>query len=269
VLIITLIIVVVFGLIIGSFLNAVIYRLKIKKSVVRGRSFCPRCRHDLKFIDLVPLFSFIAQKGRCRYCNKKISWQYPLVELATTLAFLLICLKFQSFDLLTSTTSQILLTSNWPLVVCYWIFTALLIIIFTYDLKHYLIPDRVVLPATVLALAFSFFSPSVNWLQALIGSALVGGFFALIIFFTKGKGMGWGDVKLGLFLGALLGWPVSLLALFIAFVGGSLVGIGLIIAKQKKWKSQVPFGTFLTVATFICLLWGQEIVSWYLSMLNI
>ncbi|MFH2105159.1 MAG: prepilin peptidase [Parcubacteria group bacterium] len=254
--------IIIFGLLVGSFLNVVIYRLKIKKTVVRGRSFCPHCQHVLQLIDLVPLFSFIFQKGHCRYCNKKISWQYPLVELTTAITFLLVFLKFPITNVYLSAGSE-----YGALLAGYLVFTAVLIIIFTYDLKHYLIPDRIVLPGTVLALVFSFLNPNVNWLQALIGSVIVGGFFALIIFLTKGKGMGWGDVKLGLLIGALLGWQVSLLALLIAFVGGSIIGIGLIVTQRKKWKSQVPFGTFLTVATFICLLWGIEIVQWYVGML--
>ncbi|NQV13079.1 MAG: prepilin peptidase [Parcubacteria group bacterium] len=256
--------VVIFGLLVGSFLNVVIYRLKVKKTVVRGRSFCPHCQHTLRLIDLIPLFSFIFQKGRCRYCNKKISWQYPLVELVTATTFLLVFFKFPIANVYLSEGSE-----YGTLLAGYLVFTAVLIIIFTYDLKHYLIPDRIVLPATILALAFSWINPNVDWLPALIGSVMVGGFFALIIFLTKGKGMGWGDVKLGLFVGALLGWQVSLLALLIAFVSGSIVGVGLILAKKKGWKSQVPFGTFLTVATFICLLWGEEIVQWYVGMLEL
>lgn len=267
-LIIIPILVAIFGLVIGSFLNVVIYRLKAKKSVVRGRSFCPHCQKTLKFADLIPLFSFICQKGKCRYCNQKISWQYPLVEFFTALTFLLVYLKFQPLDFFSGGELRFPLFYDLALVICYWLFAALLIIIFAYDLKHYLIPDRIVWPGAILALLFSFLNPNVDWLQALIGSAIVSGFFALIILLTKGKGMGWGDVKLGLFIGALLGWQVSLLALFIAFVGGSLVGIGLIIAKKKKLKSQVPFGTFLTASAFICMLWGVEIVRWYLGMLE-
>lgn len=262
--IILTIFVVALGLFVGSFLNVVIYRLKINKSVVRGRSFCPLCKHSLRLIDLIPLFSFIIQRGRCRYCAKKISWQYPLVELATAAVFWLVFLKLSSSNI-NFDEGELL----GALFAGYLVFAATLIVIFTYDLKYYLIPDRIVVPGTILALIFSLINPNVEWWEALLGSVMVSGFFALIILITRGKGMGWGDAKLGLLLGALLGWQVSLLTLLIAFVGGSLVGIGLILAKKKGWKSQVPFGTFLTVATFIGMLWGQEILQWYLKMLEL
>ena len=276
--------IIVIGLIIGSFLNVVIYRLKAGGSVVKGRSYCPRCKKTLRLPDLIPLFSFIIQRGKCRYCQQKISWQYPLVELFTVTAFLLVFLTYQTTDFfsgdnflssilnsqpITDSTLLIGYISFWLLYIGYFVFTAFLIVIFTYDLKHYLISDKVVIPGAILAFLFSFISLRVNWIESLIGAVVVSGFFALIIFITRSKGMGWGDVKLGLFVGALLGWQVSLLALLIAFVGGSLVSIALILFKKKKWKSQVPFGTFLTVSAFICMLWGQEIVEWYLGMINL
>jgi len=274
----------ILGLVIGSFLNVVIYRLKAGGSVVTGRSYCPQCKKTLRLPDLIPLISFIIQKGKCRYCQQKISWQYPLVELFTVTAFLLVYLTFQTtnifnndnfltsifnFPTLSNGNLLILNVSFWLSFISYFVFTAFLIVIFTYDLKHYLISDKIVIPGAVLAFLFSFINPNVSWLESLIGAVGISGFFALIIFLTRGKGMGWGDVKLGLFMGALLGWQVSLVALFIAFVSGSLVGIFLILFKKKKWKSQVPFGTFLTVSTFICMLWGREIVEWYLGMLQL
>jgi prepilin signal peptidase PulO-like enzyme (type II secretory pathway) len=223
--------------------------------------------------DLLPILSFIFLRGRCRYCQRKISWQYPLVELITALAFVLVYLKFSlviapaTMTLPNFNLSSLTNFSPWILIGSGWIFSALLIVVFAYDYKYSLIPDQIVIPGTILALLFSLFQPDVAVINSLFGSAMVSGFFALLIFITKGKGMGWGDVKLGFFIGALLGWQISLLMLFIAFVSGSLVGIALIIAKKKKWQSQVPFGTFLATSTFICMLWGQEIVQWYLNML--
>jgi len=260
----------IFGLLIGSFLNVVIYRLRAGGSVIKGRSYCPQCKKTLHFFDLLPLFSFFIQRGHCRYCQQKISWQYPLVELTTALLFLIVYHKFLlsytlPYDKLLITNYQLLFT-NLILIIGYWVFTCFLIIIFAYDFKHYLIADKVVIPGAILAFLFSFINPEVDWWASLIGATLISGFFALLIFITKGKGMGWGDVKLGLLVGALLGWQVSLLALLIAFVSGSLVGIILIIAKKKRWHSPVPFGTFLTVSAFICMLWGEKIIRWYLEM---
>jgi len=227
------------GLAVGSFLNCIIYRLKTDQSFLRGRSFCPHCQHTLSWLDLIPVFSFFILKGRCRYCQKKISWQYPLVEIATGLLFLLI--------------------GNFQLPIFNFIIAPLLIIIFVYDLKHYIIPDKIIYPAVIIAAIFNF----TNWLSAL-GAAL---FFLVIVLVSRGKWMGVGDVKLGFLMGLALGFPNILVALFLAFMMGAIIGIGLIIASKKTLKSEVPFGPFLVAATFIAWFYGQRIVNWYINFL--
>jgi len=227
------------GLTVGSFLNCIIYRLKTGQSFLRGRSFCPHCQHTLSWLDLIPVFSFFILKGRCRYCQKKISWQYPLVEIATGLLFLLI--------------------GNFQLPIFNFIIAPLLIIIFVYDLKHYIIPDKIIYPAVIIAAIFNF----TNWLSAL-GAAL---FFLVIVLVSRGKWMGVGDVKLGFLMGLALGFPNILVALFLAFMMGAIIGIGLIIASKKTLKSEVPFGPFLVAATFIAWFYGQRIVNWYINFL--
>ena len=251
----------------GSFLNCVIYRLEKGKSFLKGRSFCPKCQHILSWQDLVPLLSFIVLRGKCRYCHKKISWQYPVVEIATGGLFLI---------------SYFLFLNHFLFLVFYWVIFSLLIVIFVYDLKHYIIPDKVVLPFGILVIlgrAYEYLF-NVFLLKRDLGISAVGLhwhwffalatfiFFFLIWFFSKGRAMGFGDVKLIFPLMLILGWPFGLVGLFIAFIGGSVVGLALIAVGKKKMSSQVPFGPFLIGGAFVALFWGNMLWRWYLSIFN-
>jgi len=237
------------GLVVGSFLNCVIYRLNTKESFLFSRSHCPKCHHILKWYDLIPILSFIIVKGKCRYCQKKISWQYPLVEIFTGLIFLL------------------LVTCHLSLVtlIYYIVVSSLLIVIFVYDLKHYIIPDKIIYPAIITALIFNFqFSIFNSSILSGLGAA---GFFFLFWLISRGRWMGFGDVKLGFFMGLFLSWPNILVALFSAFFIGAIIGIGLIALGKKTLKSQVPFAPFLVIGTFIALFWGQNLINWYINLL--
>ena len=231
-----------FGLIIGSFLNCIIYRLETKKSFLKGRSFCPHCKHKLGLLELFPVFSFIALKGKCRWCKKRLSFQYPLVELATGSAFFLI-LTFQPQNL-------------------YFLIVPFHIVIFVYDLKHYLIPDKIIYLGIVIALAFTIFnlSSALNYLLAGLGTAV---FFFSVVLLSRDKWMGVGDIKLALLMGLILGFPSILVALFLAFFTGAIIGIGLIACRRKSLKSEVPFGPFLVGGTFIAMFLGKTIADWY------
>jgi prepilin signal peptidase PulO-like enzyme (type II secretory pathway) len=247
----------VFGLFIGSFLACLVYRLENNQSFLRSRSFCPKCKHTLGVWDLAPVLSFVWLRGKCRYCRQEISWQHPLSELGTAVVFFLV-----SF-----------FSSDYSSLVYYLIASSFLIIIFIYDLKHYLILDKVIYPAIALALAFNsrlLFSGQASlffsFLLSALGAAL---FFILIILVSRGKWLGQGDVKLAIFMGLLLGWPGIALALFLANFLGAIIGIGLILARKKSLKSEVPFGPFLVVGTLIALFWGERIVNWYLNFLNL
>lgn len=262
--------VVVFGLITGSFLNALIYRLKTEESIVKGRSHCPHCRKLLTWYELMPVFSFIAQKGKCRGCGKKISWQYPIVEIATALLFLGI---FLMSNVKVQMPNEIPITNILELLFL-WVISAGLIAIFVYDLKHYLIPDKVLVPLiiiTLLAELFGIWSLSLIWHFGAVFNALTLALlsaipFALLHFLSGGKAMGFGDVKLAFFMGLFLGYPAVLTAIFVAFVLGAIIGIGLIILGQSTMKSRVPFGPFLILGTFISLFWGESLTSWYLNL---
>jgi len=245
----------VFGLIFGSFLNCVIYRLHSGESFLKGRSFCPNCQHILSWPDLIPVFSFLILKGKCRYCHKPISLQYPLVELATGTVFLLIFwnLEFGIWDLLFRL-----------LISCF------LIIIFVYDLKHYIIPDQVIYPAIVIAFLYNIYQFTINNQQLTINNFLsafgAAAFFLTLVLISHEKWLGWGDVKLAFLMGLFLGWPKILLALFLAFFIGAIIGIELIILGKKTLKSEIPFGPFLVSGTFLAMFFGQKLIDTYLNL---
>jgi prepilin signal peptidase PulO-like enzyme (type II secretory pathway) len=251
----------IFGLLVGSFLNCIIFRLRKKQGFLKGRSYCPHCKHSLAWYDLIPVLSFIILRRRCRYCQKPISYQYPLIEFVTGVLFVLIfwnlALDIWHLDFL---------------ILFYLIFiTSFLIIIFVYDLKYFIIPDKILYPAIIISLACRLYEALIfndklsiiNYLIAALGAPL---FFLLIYLVSKGKWLGFGDVKLGILLGLILGWPKILLALFLSFLIGGIMGIGLIIFLKKKLKSEVPFAPFLITGTFIALFWGEYIINWYLSL---
>ena len=229
----------IFGLAVGSFLNSVIHRLETGESIVKKRSYCPHCKKILSWFELIPLMSFILQGGKCRKCHKKISWQYPLVELLTGAFF-----AFIGFNI-------------------FWLFVvSCLIVIFVYDLKHYIIPNEVIYPAIIIAFLYRLFGGFNYFLAAIIA----GVFFLVIVLISKGKWMGVGDIKLALFMGLILGWPKILVALFLAFLIGALVSVILILFKKKTLKSRIPFGPFLSGATIVAMFWGNFLMDWYLNL---
>lgn len=254
-----LIIVFIFGLIIGSFLNCVIWRLYKEENFIVGRSYCPHCHHSLGFWDLFPVLSYVFLKGKCRYCKKKISFQYPLVELITATIFSLVFIYLGSII---------------SLQLFFWlIMMAFLIVIFIFDLKYFIIPDEVIYPAIFLSiiwLVYSFFSGMVSsheiilTIASSLGASL---FFFLIWFFSKGMAMGFGDVKLALLIGLLLGFPNTIVALFLGFLLGAIIGSIMVLLKRKGFKSEVPFAPFLIAGTLISFFLGNNMINWYLSLL--
>ena len=293
-----------FGLIIGSFLNCLIWRVYKKIPLtpfIKGasdRSYCPKCKKQIAWYDNIPILSFILLKGKCRHCGKPISWQYPMVELATGVLFVLAFynnfqipltpfIKGAEIPLTPFVKGGVLqfsiLTSNFLLLTSIfrdWFIISVMIVVFVIDLRWYLILDAVTMPAAgiifVLNLILGLNPPNplyqggiigLSW-QNLLFSGIIGGSFFLIQFvISKGKWIGGGDIRLGLLMGLALGWPNVLTAIFLAYFIGSIFGIGLILTGRKKWKSQVPLGTFLAVAAIITLLWGDKILGWYLGIL--
>ena len=268
----------VFGTICGSFLNCVIYRLEIGESFLKGRSYCPHCKHVLTWQDLIPIFSFLILKGKCRYCHQKISWQYPLVELATGILFVSTLIYFFSKTSILVNSAMTELTSIYYLVIA-----CFLIIIFVYDLKHYIIPDKVIYPAIAIAFLYQLFKiwdlgfvPNFEFrisnfqtlANPLLSAFLASLFFLMIVLISQGKWMGVGDIKLAFLMCLILSFPNILVALFLAFFIGAIIGIGLIIARKKTLKSEIPFGPFLVSGTFLALFLGQRILGWYLNLFS-
>lgn len=249
----------VFGTVVGSFLNAVIWRLRTKESVLYGRSYCPKCRHTLQPWDLVPVFSYVGLGGKCRYCRKTISMQYALVELFVGLFFTLTAVQ------ILGDTGPIIGGTSLAIMLRNWYFIAMLTVVFVYDLQYMLILRKVTFPATVLAfaanIALGYGLPSL-----LLGMSVGWGFFWLQHRVSKGTWVGGGDMQLGLLMGAMLGLKGVLVALLLSYMMGASFGLVLIAMKRATRKTRIPFGTFLSLATIVVLLYGDRLLDWYLSL---
>lgn len=245
------ILILILGLVIGSFLNVCIYRIPKHISVSKGRSMCPVCGYTIKFYDNIPLVSYILLGGRCRRCKCRIPLRYPLVEAVTGIAFLL-CAKgaeIAEFDL------------SLPML---WIFSACLICVAFIDWDTQEIPDR--FNVIILALgAISFLLPGGPlWYERLIGLVCVSVPMFVIALLTGGFGMG--DVKLMAAVGLLLGWKNTVLAGLLGAVAAAVVSVLLISLKKKTRKDKIPFGPYLALASFIAHLYGEAIIAAYLGL---
>ena len=249
------------GMSVGSFLNVVMLRTYKGQSWL-GRSQCAVCKHVLSARDLIPLFSFFLLKRQCRFCQTPISWQYPLVECFTGFLFLLFFLKY---------------TQGWflsPMQIAFWgtfflrdlIFILFLIVLFVYDLKYFFILDRFTIPGIVIALSFNVFL-GFSFFSLLSGLVVLSGFFLLQFLFSKGTWVGGGDIRMGALMGSMLGLEQSLVALFLSYLIGALFGIALLLTKKATRKTQIPFGTFLAIGTFLVLFFGHQVIKWYLRMI--
>jgi len=252
------ILVFILGLLIGSFLNVVILRMNTGRSVVTGRSACPRCSKKLSWFELVPVFSFLFQRGKCRGCKTRISFQYPIVELTTAVLFIVLYIKI---PLAVGFSAYSWLSFLFSLIVA-----CTLIVIAVYDTRHKIIPDMAVylfilLGLLSIAVKETLF-PGFSATAALVEGVVVGLPFFLIWWLSKGKMMGFGDVKLALGIGWLLGASGGFVALILAFWIGAIVGLFLIaLSHNKSMKSEIPFGPFLILGTLIASVWGITIGS--------
>ena len=243
----------ILGLIIGSFLNVVIFRLNTQKSF-GGRSGCMACQKQLSWYELFPVFSFIFLRGRCKGCKTKISWQYPLVELLTGIIFACLFLKFQ--------TTFYLSTFIFAGTMAYYTgMFSLLIVIAVYDLRHKIIPDVLVLVFGVLAFVGLFFFSSFGFnlhipsILELLSGLLIALPFALVWLVSKGTWMGLGDAKLAIGLGYLLGLSRALSGVVLAFWSGAIIGLILIaFSKKHSMKSEIPFAPFLILGAILAFL---------------
>lgn len=286
----------VFGLAVGSFVNVVSLRLP-KKGSLFGWSRCPKCNHKLSWKDLIPVFSFLFLGGKCRYCKKSISQQYALVEIATGLLAVVFTTpllrrvfagNFQLFDIATF---------------FYFVFMAgALVSLVVTDLRFGILLDKVTFPAIGVALVYNlgaigndvyrlyrhlkadteglgtyllqtdylqnhFWLTTKPFLWALGSGVGLTLFFLLLVVVTKGRGLGWGDVKLGVLIGLLAGWPGVFVAVFASFILGAIASVALMAVKVRKFGQTIPFGPFLVIGTIVGMLWGEEVINWYLGLL--
>lgn len=250
----------VLGLLVGSAINAIVWRLYVGRSWAKGRSMCPDCEHKLAGKDLVPLFSWLALRGRCRYCRRKIHWQYPLVEAVTAVLF-----GLSAAVLAPTSLGGLGLLAGWLVIL------TLLVILAVYDTRWMILPDNIMVPAIVVTALYAVLvALDASKVSALYGPALAavlaGSGFLLLAVVTGGKGMGGGDIKLVFLMGLLLGLKGTALALLISFNAAAFVGIGLILARRKGRRDYLPFGPFLIGGTIVAFLYGQTIVGWYLEL---
>jgi prepilin signal peptidase PulO-like enzyme (type II secretory pathway) len=265
-------ILIVAGLCFGSFVNALVWRMHeqakqenkqepdTKLSVVRGRSICPDCRHVLSAKDLIPILSWLGLGGKCRYCGKPISAQYPLVELSVAGLFAASYIWWPVAFGHAQTAIFIL----WLALV-----TGLLALLI-YDLRWFLLPNRLIYPLGFIAAAQAVIkvaiadNPSTALFNTILAVAVGGGLFYLLFQVSKGKWIGGGDVKLGGLLGLVAGTPArSALFIFLASILGSLVSLPLLASHRLKRNSMIPFGPFLIVAAILVQLFGADILNWY------
>ena len=241
---------VLLGLVVGSFLNVVIYRMPRGLSLVRPGSQCPECKTPIRWYDNVPLLSWISLKGRCRKCDNPISVRYPLVEGFTGLSFGFAMWRFGL---------------SWHVGLA-WFFIAVLICLALIDLDHMIIPSRITLPGAAIGLAASIALQPDKWwvyLAAAAGGAL---FCFLLAVGWPGGGMGGGDVTMALFIGAVLGAPAIFVAFFLAFLTGTVFGLYIIATHKGSRKTRIPFGPFLSFGAYIALFAGESLIDGYMNL---
>jgi len=279
------------GLLFGSFLNLVSDRINTKEKILVGRSKCEFCKKELKARHLIPLLSFVLQKGRCAYCHKKLSWYYPASEILTGLVFVG-----------AAYLSSIFISVGYPTIITFsylLIMGSVYVALFLTDLKHKIIPNKIVYPAIIFAVLFMVISSAAylfiyhkrlsadpfgvyllkagyfklytynvikSVIYVLVSAMGIAGFFALLVYITKGRGMGGGDIRLGFLIGIFNGFPQNIIAIFLGFITGAVISLVLIMLKIKTLKDTVPFGPFLIAGSVIAMIWGSQLWDFYINL---
>lgn len=245
----------IYGLLIGSFVNVLIYRIPRDENIAWPSSHCPHCNTNLKWYDNIPLFSYLLLKGKCRYCKKRISIQYPIIESLNAFIYLILFFYFDySLEF-----------------IFYSLVFSIIIAILVIDLKEMIIPDILVVTILILSIlykALNYFiwgiSPQI--VNSLGGMFIAGGMFLLILILSRG-GMGEGDIALIGVFGFILGIKMILLVIFLSFILGSIISIFLLITRVKTRKDPIPFGPFIVLGFFIVIFAGDELLNLYLNIL--
>ncbi len=247
---------VLIGLALGSFLNVCIYRIPLKKSIIKPPSVCPKCGKRIRFYDNIPLISYLFLRGRCRHCRGYISWEYPLVEAITGLLSLALFIRY-------GLSLQFLF---------FFLFAGTLVVISFIDLHHRIIPDVLSLPGILAGWAYSLLAGHIPWLDSLIGSiAGAGALFLVALVYqrlTGREGMGGGDIKLLGMIGAWMGWRSLPFIVLISSLTGAVIGSIFILIAGKGYRFRIPFGPFLSLGALIYLFFGLRLTSWYFRLLH-
>jgi leader peptidase (prepilin peptidase) / N-methyltransferase len=265
------------GACIGSFLNVCIFRIPRGLSVVQPRSFCPACKQTIPWYHNIPLLSYVVLRGRCSNCRAGITPRYWVVEILTAGLFVLTFMKFSAeFGGPYAGTDGV---TDWRLIPVYWLMVGGLLLGTFVDCEHLIIPDRVTWGGMVAGLVLSTLVPSMQEAEGPLGGLLwsaVGagagfGILWLVAFVGRlvfrREAMGFGDVKLLGAIGAFLGWKAVVFTLVVSSFFGSVVGIGLVLAKQKRLQSRIPYGPYLAVAAIVWMLWGRRLLQFYMDTL--
>lgn len=249
-----LVLAVLLGLAVGSFLNVCIHRLPRGESLVHPRSRCPRCGRMLRWHDNIPVLSWLWLGGKCGQCQAPIAARYPLVELITAALIVTV----------------VLLTPSGPLLASRLVFVCALVVLFAIDLEHQLLPNVITLPGIAIGFLFSLFGPP-GWPASLagilLGAGLLYGTATVYYLVRREEGLGMGDVKMLAMIGAFLGWQAVLLTLVLASFAGAIIGLGLIAASRGTMRYALPFGTFLAIGALVAMLAGDRIIAWYLGFI--
>ena len=247
----------VLGLVVGSFLNVVAYRVPLGKSIVRPPSACPRCNAPIRPYDNIPVLSWVLLRGKCRDCGAPISVRYPLVETITAVLFALV---------------PIVIGVEWA-VAAYWVFVAVTIAVTITDLDLKLIPNRILFPGTALAAALLVAGALLDGALPAAGRAALGGvaYFAGMLVLALGArgGLGFGDVKLAFLLGTFLAyreWDILAVGAFLAFLLGGVISLLLLVFRIKGRKDAIPFGPYLVIGAYLALGLGEAIADWYAGL---
>ncbi len=247
----------IFGSIIGSFLNCLVWRLKNKKNFISERSLCPACERKLEWYENIPLFGYLFLKGRCRTCQAKIPLYYFLMEFFTGALFVFVWwFNYNSFYF-----------SLYNLIFELFI-ASVLVFIFLYDALYKEILPEVIWATTGVVFVRLLFLERPEYFSIFYGILFGFGFFALQYIISKGRWIGGGDVRFGVLIGALLGIGKTIVALLFSYWLGALVGISLIVMKKKKIGSEIPFGTFLVIGTILAMYYGEYIIRWYFNIIG-
>lgn len=240
------------GLLMGSFFNVCIYRVPREQSILFPSSHCPSCDKQLTWLDLIPVFSWLLLRAKCRYCKNRISFRYPLVESITGLGFLFFFLKYG--------LSGSFLT--------YTILYSILIIATAIDMEFQIIPNGLVLTGTIAGVILALTGLSINWKDAVIGMLIGGGTYLLVALLSqlvlKKEGMGGGDIKLMGMIGLMIGWRLTALSILLSIYAGGFIGGLLLLFGIKKRGDAIPYGPFIAMGTIASVLFGNELIQWYL-----